>query len=344
MPQVSYEQSLDYKPDVDTATPLQQQEASLVAELLRRNGRTHRIHTATPPGYSYERVENPPAPRPCEVDGPIVQVAAHPGDGPDFFYATYLQLVSRTQYCNAYHEILLTNGEQGVNGWPPARTRRVRIGEALSGAALVGSQLHLLGYPDGGLPWLKPALRNGLVRELATLIDRIQPCILVVHPPKNDHPDHASAFLLTVAALQQSTHASTSAPTLLIHDVEFGVQQSSLWPHPAAEHDLEAYPLHSPDVIVDITATHPIAQQALHQHTTQMYDPVGRQPKAYADLIDTLARVRGLQCAPGSWQQPRGQGFSQIVIPGMTSEQNVLPLRLPAHCLYRRVQHTRGAR
>lgn len=343
MPQVYDKQPLVHEPDIDRAIPAGQQEASLVAELLRRNGRVHTIHTATPPGYRYEPVDRP-SPAPREADGPIVQVAAHPGDGPDFFYATYLHLASRTQYCNAYHEILLTDGEQGVSGWPPARTRRVRIAEALTGAALVGSQLHWLSYPDGGLPSLSATRRSRLVKELAALIGRIQPRILVVHPPKNDHPDHASTFLLTVAALQQSAHAGTQVPTLLIHDVEFGLQQTSLWPHPAAERGLHAYPLHSPDVIVDVTATHPSAQQALHRHQTQMYDPVCKQPRAYADLIDTLARVRGLQCAPGQWPYPRGQGFSQIVIPGITSEENALPLRLPAHCLYRRVQHARGSR
>jgi LmbE family N-acetylglucosaminyl deacetylase len=332
MPQVYREQS-----------PLQEQEraqASLVAELLCRNGRARTIQTATPPGYSYERLE-PRLPVACEVDGPIVQVAAHPGDGPDFFYATYLQMASRAQYCPEYHEILLTDGEQGVNGWPPEHTRQVRIAEAARGAGLVGSRLHFLGYPDGGLPSLGGTRRERLIRELADLIGQIEPGILIVHPAKNDHPDHAHTFLLTAAALQRITYAGRRAPTLLIHDVEFGLQQKSLWTQAAGDHRLHTYPMHSPDLIVDISATHHLAQQALHQHQTQMYDPLDGQPKIYADLIDVLARVRGLQCMTRGRERPaHGQGFSQIVLPGLTSTHNAFMQRLPAQCLYQRVKHT----
>jgi len=319
-------------------TYMQQYEAALLADLLTRNRRESRIRTATPPGYRYEQ-DDFLFPVPPEVDGPIVQVAAHPGDGPDFFYATYLQMATNTQYCNEYHEILLTDGEQGVEGWPPEYTRRVRIEEAHAGAALVGSKLHFLGYPDGSLASLSERSRAQAVTALAELIGTIQPRLLVVHPAKIDHPDHACAFFLTVAALQRIAHAGQRPPTLLIHDVEFGLQQRSLWINPADDHCLHDYAMHSPEFIVDISATYARAQQALSKHKTQMYDPVHERPKLYADLIGILAQVRGLQCMSerqGQWI--RGQGFSHIVLPAITSEHNVLPFRLPAQCLYRRVK------
>ena len=323
---------------VQSHETLKQHEADLVAELLKRNGRENRIHTATPSGYRYER-DDLLFPVPLEVDGPIVQVAAHPGDGPDFFYATYLQMATNTQYCNELHEILLTDGEQGVEQWPPEYTRRVRIEEAYAGAELVGSKLHFLEYPDGCLSFLPETLRERLVTELAELIEAIQPRLVVVHPAKTDHPDHAHTFLLTVAALQRIAHPGRRNPTLLIHDVEFGLQQKSLWINHADDYLLHLYPMHSPDYIVDISATHHIAQRALHKHQTQMYDPIHGQPKRYADLIDILAHVRGLQCMPeGTVRFPRGQGFSHVVIHGITSEHNVLLVRLPAQCLYRRVK------
>lgn len=332
-------QSLVQEKHVDRSSAyLQQHEAALLAELFRRNSRENSVHTATPPGYRYEQ-DDFLSPVSLEVDGPIVQVAAHPGDGPDFFYATYLQMATNTQYCNEYHEILLTDGEQGVEGWPPEHTRQVRIEEAYAGAALVGSRLYFLGYPDGSLASLTEILREQLITELAKLIGAIQPRLLVVHPAKTDHPDHASAFFLTVAALQRRAHAGQRPPTLLIHDVEFGLQQKSLWINPTDDHFLHLYAMHSPEFIVDISATHARAQQALSKHKTQMCDPVHERPKLYADLIDALAQVRGLQCMPEKRGQPlRGQGFSHIVIPGITSEHNVLPFRLPARCLYRRVK------
>ncbi len=323
------------------AEHFQRDEALLLSEIFRRNGREDLVQTATPPGYSYVREDARPS-VPVDASGPVMQIAAHPGDGPDFFYATYLKMAARTKYRSDYHEVLLTDGEGGVAGWSPERTRQIRVEEARAGAELVGNTLHFLGYPDGSLSSLAASARTRLITTLAAMIGDIQPCLLVVHPPKNDHPDHAYSFLLTLAALELNAQAGRRVPTLLIHDVEFGLQQKSLWTSPALDPLTERYPLHSPDSLVDISSTHQTAQRALHEHKTQMYDPALGQPKLYADLIDTLARVRGLQfLAEGAPETTRGQGFSHIVIPGVTSEQNVLPLRLPAGSFYERVHNDR---
>ncbi|HEU5374842.1 MAG TPA: PIG-L family deacetylase [Ktedonobacteraceae bacterium] len=320
---------------------LQQYEATLLAELFRRNGRKVALRTATPPGYRY-RSEDGGVAVPVDGRGPVMQIAAHPGDGPDFFYATYLKMVAHTQYTSTYHEVLLTDGEGGVDAWSPEQTRQVRVTEAYASAEIVGSKLHFLGYPDGGLAILPRKEREQLVRELAELLRDIQPRILIVHPPKNDHPDHAYSFLLTLAALERNAQAGREKPALFMHDVEFGLQQESLWVASALDAQVCRYPMHVPGMLVDISFTHQDAQHALHLHRTQMRDPVSGQPKAYADLIDTLARVRGLQfMTEGARQFPYGQGFSHVVIPGVTSAQNMLMLCLPEGSVYTRIRRER---
>jgi hypothetical protein len=97
--------------------------------------------------------------------------------------------------------------------------------------------------------------------------------------------------------------------------------------------------MHAPGFIVDVSSTHQTAQHALQKHQTQMYDPVLGQPKLYVDLIDTLAQIRGLQfMTEGTTRIPRGQGLSHVVIPGMTSEYNLLLQRLPVGSVYRQVK------
>jgi LmbE family N-acetylglucosaminyl deacetylase len=178
------------------------------------------------------------------------------------------------------------------------------------------------------------------VMQLAQKLGAIQPAILVVHPPKQDHPDHAYSFLLAIAALEFHAQVGGRAPTLLMHDVEFGLQQRSLWTSPAPDPLTVTYSMHVPGLLVDVTSTHQDAQHALQKHQTQMYDPVLGQPKLYVDLIDTLAQVRGLQfMAEDAARLPRGQGFSQVIIPGLTSEYNLLPQRLPAGSLYKQVKY-----
>jgi LmbE family N-acetylglucosaminyl deacetylase len=315
-----------------------QYEAFLLSEIFRRNSREDSVQVATPPDYTYEH-ETSTLATTVDASGPIMQIAAHPGDAPDFFYATYLKIASNIRYFNRYHEVLLTDGEGGVDGWAPEHTREVRAQEAHNGSDIVGSQLHFLGYPDGGLSTLAFKEKSRLVAQLAQKLGTIQPAILVLHPPKQDHPDHAHSFLLAIAALALHTRAGGRAPTLLIHDVEFGLQQPSLWTHSQSDPYTESYSMHVPDLLVDITSTHETAQHALHKHQTQMYDPVLGQPKLYADLIDTLAQIRGLQFMPeDATQLPRGQGFSHIIIPGVTSEHNLLLQRLPAGSLYKRVK------
>ncbi len=309
-------------------------ETFLLSELFKRNGREERVQTATPPGYSYRQDASRQA-LSVDASGPIMQVAAHPGDGPDFFYATYLKIASNTQYRNSYHEVVLTDGEGGVDGWHPERTRQVRRKEAYAGAEIVGSRLHFLSYPDGGLSSLAPREQTRLVRTLAQKLGEIQPAILVVHPPKQDHPDHAQSFLLAIAALEFHAQAGGRAPTLLIHDVEFGLQQRSLWTPHEPDPRTETDSMHVPGLLVDVTSTHQDAQHALQKHQTQMVDPVLGQPKLYVDLIDTLAQLRGLQLMTEDVTRlPRGQGFSHIVIPGITNEQNLLRQRLPAGSIY----------
>ncbi len=162
---------------------LQQYEASLLSQLFRRNGREDIVQTATPPGYGYE-LEDSMLPVPVDASGPVMQIAAHPGDGPDFFYATYLKMPANTKCRNDYHEVLLTDGERGVDGWHPERTRQVRIEEACAGAKIVRSKLHFLGYPDGGLSSLAERERTRLITTLAAMMGDVQPRLLVVHPPK----------------------------------------------------------------------------------------------------------------------------------------------------------------
>lgn len=310
-------------------------EAFLLSELFRRNGREERIQTATPPDYGYTPDVSGRT-RSVEASGPILQVAAHPGDGPDFFYATYLQIARHAPSRPSYHEVILTDGEGGVDEWPPERTRQVRRMEATAGAALVGSRLHFLSFPDGGLSELAPRTKMQLVTRLARTIEALQPAIVVVHPPKKDHPDHAASFFLAIAALEIHAQRGGRLPTLLIHDVEFGLQQKSLWSPHAPDPRTETYAMHVPGLLVDVTATQQDAQHALQKHQTQMVDPVSGQPKLYADLIETLAQLRGVQLmTKDATRLPRGQGFSHIVIPGITNQQNLFLQRLPAGSIYR---------
>src|SRR5437660_4777153 len=102
--QLSFQQPLFREKQNDRlAEHLQRHEASLLSELFGRNGRKSVVQTATPPDYIY--VLDDPVPRESiDANGIVMQIAAHPGDGPDFFYATHLNMITNTTYRYDYHE------------------------------------------------------------------------------------------------------------------------------------------------------------------------------------------------------------------------------------------------
>ena len=107
-----------------------------------------------------------------------------------------------------------------------------RMQEARDATALLGvdrAQQFFLGYPDGGLtqlltvnyktPWHArftgetrvpypdavfpghPYTGESLERDFSTLLDRVQPTLILAPSPKDSHPDHAASGLVTIHTL-----------------------------------------------------------------------------------------------------------------------------------------------
>ncbi|HEY8474942.1 MAG TPA: PIG-L deacetylase family protein [Natronosporangium sp.] len=99
-------------------------------------------------------------------------IVAHPDDlefGAAAAIARWTGQGKQIAYC------LVTSGEAGIDGMPPAETKQVREREQRESAAVVGvDSVEFLGFPDGVLEYGIP-----LRRELAKVIRRHRPEIVI---------------------------------------------------------------------------------------------------------------------------------------------------------------------
>lgn len=100
-------------------------------------------------------------------------IVAHPDD---IEYGVAAAVARWTGQGKEVRYLLVTSGEAGIAGMPPAEAGPLRETEERSAAAIVGvSEVHFLGYPDGRIE-ANPALR----RDLAAAIRRHRPELVVL--------------------------------------------------------------------------------------------------------------------------------------------------------------------
>jgi LmbE family N-acetylglucosaminyl deacetylase len=111
----------------------------------------------------------------------ILAIGAHPDDAEIFMggsLAAWGAMGARLTIAVA------TDGAKGGAGDPEALAVR-RAEEARAAAALLGAELFLLGFPDGGL-----RADMALIDALARLVRALEPDLVLTHDPADYHADH----------------------------------------------------------------------------------------------------------------------------------------------------------
>jgi LmbE family N-acetylglucosaminyl deacetylase len=155
-----------------------------------------------------------------------------------------------------------TAGEKGTHdpAADPAELARVRRGEAVAAAAILGAAgVHFLGATDGELE-VTMALRTAVAR----LVRTVRPDVVVGHDPWRRwllHPDHRAAGLLTVDGVVAARDP--------LYVPELAAE--GLPPH--RPHSLLLFGSDAPDEVVDVAATIDVKLAALRAHASQFGDP-----------------------------------------------------------------------
>jgi LmbE family N-acetylglucosaminyl deacetylase len=196
----------------------------------------------------------------------ILVILAHPDD-PEFFMGATIARWTRQGHQVVYW--LLTRGDKGTNdpAVDPEALARLREEEQRAAAAQLGvTEVHFLNYPDGFLNDFPEA------RKEVTRIIRIeQPDILVSSDPTNffpneasiNHPDHRAAGRLVCEGYFPAAGNPKFYPDMLAEGNA---------PHSVKE---VWFSLTSqPTVVFDVTCDWAQKMAALHEHKSQIGDPV----------------------------------------------------------------------
>jgi LmbE family N-acetylglucosaminyl deacetylase len=185
----------------------------------------------------------------------ILILGAHPDD-PDYSAGGTAALYARQGH--RVKLVSLTNGDAGhhkMGGAPLAWRRRQ---EAAAAGAALGVEYVTLDIHDGAL---LPTLEN---RHLViALIRDFQPDLLMIHRPNDYHPDHRYA-----SQLVQDASYMLTVPNVVSHVSHLRTMPVIVY---TWDHFQKPYP-HLGDIVVAIDEVVEQKVDALHCHTSQMYE------------------------------------------------------------------------
>lgn len=175
----------------------------------------------------------------------------------------------------------LTRGEMGTRGTPEIRDQ-----EGLDAAQILGCKVREnLGMPDGrvGYDWDSQL-------EVARVLRKYQPDIVLMNAPTDRHPDHGRASRLVEEACFVAG----------LHKVELSDEGQILapWRPKQMYKYLQFYNL-EPQLVVDITDGFEEKMASILAHTSQFYNPNSNEPetviasKAFLESVSARARDWG---------------------------------------------------
>ncbi|MBI4568486.1 MAG: PIG-L family deacetylase [Planctomycetes bacterium] len=207
----------------------------------------------------------------------VLAVGAHPDDIEILCAGTLARCKARG---DAVHMCIVTDGAAGHRQIGPDELREVRMAEAAAAAETLGAEMHWLDIPDEGA-------RNdqGSRLLLVDAIRRARPDLIITHGPDDYHPDHLAAwelvrdasFMAGLCNVRTRHPAIENVPPLFIMDTLMGVG-------------------FTPEIYVDVTDAFPTKQRMLEKHVSQLKFLKEHTTVDIMNVIEVVARFRGLQC------------------------------------------------
>jgi LmbE family N-acetylglucosaminyl deacetylase len=207
----------------------------------------------------------------------VLAVGAHPDDLEILCAGT---LAKHAERGDRVFMAISTNGEVGSPTLPKEEIARIRKREALASAAVIGAELHWLGYPDEFL------YDNEEVRlKYIDLIRETRPDVVITHDPLRDyHPDHLTTgqllwnirVMTTVPNIKTEHPPCAKIPALYFMDTIAGIN-------------------FIPEEYVDITSTIEKKRKMLASHESQAAWLKDQYDMSYIEFMEICSGFRGLQ-------------------------------------------------
>jgi LmbE family N-acetylglucosaminyl deacetylase len=223
-----------------------------------------------------------------------VAVVAHPDD---LEYGAASAVARWTRQGKSVSYLLVTKGEAGIAGMPPATTAKVRVAEEQRSAAVVGvTEVEFLDHADGMVEYGLP-----LRRDLAAAFRRLRPDVVI-----------AMSFDLTWGEEGPVNHADHRAVGLAVLDACRDAANEWVFPAagPACPPIEAAYVLGTaePTHFADVTDTIDLGIASLREHRAYI-DGLGRDfdPDEFLrQMAGYVGLAAGCDYAVGMRRYPTG--------------------------------------
>ena len=231
----------------------------------------------------------------------ILAVGAHPDDLEILCAGTLARFVRGGHRVTMAHASIGDKGHAEIPHGDVATTRRR---EARAAAGVIGAESRTLGFLDGEIAQSQENLRS-----VVDLIRSTSPDLIITHHPDDYHADHRA-----VTQLVANASFMAAVPYFPTAHAAYGVTC------PIYYMDTLSGLGFQPTEYVDIGDTLDIKQRAMASHESQVTWLAEHHDSDVAELIETHARFRGLQCGV-----EHAEGFRRLQAWGRASPERHLP-------------------
>jgi LmbE family N-acetylglucosaminyl deacetylase len=257
----------------------------------------------------------PPRP-PCAI-----AIAAHPDDIEYVMAGTLLKLRQagwETHYLN------LSSGNCGSTTMDRTQTAKVRRLEARGAAAILGAVYHESVADD-----LEIIYSVGRVREVAAVIRKVAPQVVLTHSPQDYMEDHTETCRIAVtAAFAHGVPNFETVPPRPALDPAHGITVYHAMPHGLCNGLRQKV---RPGAYVNVTDVHAVKMQALAAHASQQsWLQASQGMNSYLQVMEDMSlevgRLSGQFKLAEGWRRHLHYGFSPV-------DDDPLAKALGASCL-----------
>jgi N-acetylglucosamine malate deacetylase 1 len=234
----------------------------------------------------------------------ILVFAAHPDDAELSCSGTIASHIAQGRKVGV---VDFTKGEMGTRGTP-----QIRLQEASEAAAILGLQAREnLGFKD---VYFENDKDHQL--EVAKMIRKYRPDIILANAVSDRHPDHGRAAQVVKGAWFLSGLAK-------VHTSIDGKKQEAWRPGVLYNYIQSIYI--NPDFVVDVSAFWDIKIKAIMAYKSQFYDPTSEEPETYVSSPGFMNMIEARASDFGhSIGTEYGEGFTVNRNIGVTSLNHLL--------------------
>ncbi len=232
----------------------------------------------------------------------ILAVGAHPDDLEITCAGTLAKFVKEGHEVTMCHAL---NGDKGHFHISPSELGPTRIEEARLAAESINAKALYAGYRDCEILYTPETLAR-----FVDIIRSEKPDLIITHSPDDYMPDHIITGQLVTDASFHATVPYFKTKVEEAHDVL----------PPIYYMDNFAGSNFLPTEYVDITDTLELKKEAMRKHESQIIWLMEHDNVDILDLIETVAKFRGLQCGV-----KYAEGFKKYEGWGRTVTRRLLP-------------------